>query len=84
MVVFEDIQDVREWLEPLDYIAFWEAVAPYCLILQDRDHCDELIASGTVDVALILEVLKDLAQMELTQAFGLRDRTYHPEIQAVH
>lgn len=49
MVVFEDIQDVRDWLDPLDYIAFWEAVEPYRLVLQDRDHCDDLIASGAVE-----------------------------------
>lgn len=80
MVVFEDIQDVEAWLEPLDYLAFWEAVAPYRLTLQDRDHCDELIASGAVAASLILEVLKGLAAMELRQAFGLKSRTYHPEM----
>jgi len=84
MVIFEDIQDVKEWLEPLDYLGFWDAVAPYDLTLQDRDHCDDLIASGEVDASLILQVLKGLAEMELTRAFGLKWRTYHPAVSAMH
>lgn len=84
MVVFQDIQDVKEWLEPLDYIEFWEAVEPYDLTLQDRDHCDDLIASGKVEATLILEVLKGLAEMELSKAFGLKWRTYHPQITRMH
>lgn len=84
MVVFEDIQDVKEWLAPLEYVAFWVAVAPYSLILQDRDHCDELIASGELDTSLALRVLKGLAEMELARAFGLKDRFYHPDFMAMH
>lgn len=84
MVVFQDIQDVKEWLEPLDYIEFWEAVEPYDLTLQDRDHCDDLIASGEVETTLILEVLKGLAEMELSKSFGLKWRTYHPRITRMH
>ena len=80
MVVFEDIQDVEEWLEPLDYIAFWDAIAPYYLTLQDRDHCDGLIASGKVGADLILSGLKGLAMMELRVAFGLKDRIYTPAV----
>lgn len=78
MVVFEDIQNVEEWLEPLDYIEFWDAVSPYYLRLQDRDHCDGLIANGKVSASLILSGLKGLAVMELRVAFGLKDRIYTP------
>lgn len=78
MVVFQDIQDVEEWLAPLDYIAFWEAVAPYSLGLQDRDHCDGLIAGGKVTPALLLEVLKIMATSELRIAFNLKDRIIDP------
>ncbi len=78
MVVFEDLQDVEEWLAPLDYIGFWEAVEPYRLALQDRDHCDGLIASGKVPQDLVLCGLKALARMELRQAFDLKHRIYAP------
>ena len=80
MVVFEDIQDVEEWLEPLDYVAFWDAVAPYFLTLQDRTHCDGLIAGGEVSTDLILSVLKGLAVMELRTAFNLHDRIHEPPV----
>jgi hypothetical protein len=78
MVVFQDIQDVEEWLAPLDYIAFWEAVAPYDLGLQDRDHCDGLIAGGKMNADRLLSVLKTMAMMELRIAFGLKDRIPEP------
>lgn len=78
MVVFEDVDDVRGWLAPMGYIAFWEAVAPYGLMLQDRDDCDGLIASGKVDQALILDVLKSMARRELTAKFGLKERVTLP------
>ena len=84
MVVFEDIQDLQDWLTPLDYIGFWEAVAPYHLALQDRDHCDGLIASGAVPQDVILAGLKALAQIELAQAFSLKDRVYAPPIPTRH
>ncbi len=78
MVIFQDIQDVEEWLEPLDYIAFWEAVGPYGLTLQDREMCDGLIASGKAEPGLILQGLKFLAQRELARKFGLKRRSYEP------
>ena len=80
MVVFEDIQDVEEWLKPLDYIAFWDAVEPYHLVLQDREHCDGLIARGEVGADLILSGLKYMAVMELRMAFNLKDRIYEPTV----
>lgn len=80
MVAFQHIQDVEEWLQPLDYIAFWEAVAPYQLGLLDRDHCDGLIAGGKGETELVLKVLKFLAVMELKAAFGLRHRIPLPPV----
>ena len=78
MIAFEDIQDVEDWLEPLDYLGFWEAVAPYTLILQDRDHCDDLISSGEVDADVILYCLKAMARRELTRMFDLKHRIHEP------
>lgn len=80
MVVFEDVNDVIEWLEPMDYCAFWEAVAPYHLRLQPRDHCDAQIAAGVVDQALVLEVLKSDARIALSAKFGLKRRRYEKPI----
>ena len=77
-MIFEDIDDVEEWLEPLSYIEFWEAVAPYNLTLQDRDHCDDLITKGEITTDLALDVLKGLAAQELRREFGLKDRVFHP------
>ncbi len=84
MVVFQDIEDVSEWLEPMEYVGFWEAVAPYNLTLQDRDHCDGLISRGEVEASLILEGLKSMAEMELAQAFNLNYRIYHPYASDMH
>ena len=76
--MFQDIEEVCEWLEPMDYIAFWDAVAPYGLTLQNRDFCDAQIASGRVPQALILGGLKGFARIELTQMFGLKHRIWLP------
>lgn len=82
MVVFQDIQDVEEWLAPLDYIAFWEAIAPYRLGMDDREHCDELIASGKIERDTLLCTRKFLARMELRIKFNLRHRIPdHPHMQ---
>jgi len=78
MVVFQDIQDVEEWLEPLDYFAFWEAIAPYRLGVDDREHCDGLISSGKMQQASLLGTLKWMAMMELRMKFGLKDRVAIP------
>ena len=78
MVVFEDIQDVEEWLAPLDYDRFWEAIAPYGLGLDDREHCDGLIAGGVATTEWLLSALKFMAVMELRIAFDLRDRIPEP------
>jgi hypothetical protein len=80
MVAFQDIQDVEEWLEPLDYTAFWEAIAPYNLGLDDREHCDGLIAGGIVTADWLLTALKFMAVMELRIAFGLKDRQHEPPV----
>lgn len=72
MVVFRDFEDVEEWLKPLDYIAFWEAIAPYTVLSLDvREHCDGLIVSGTVESDLILKTLKGSVANEIARRFDL-------------
>ena len=62
MVVFQDVEEVEEWLEPLSYAAFWEAMNAWPVFtLAERDHCDGLISRGDVPEQLILEGLKGMA-----------------------
>lgn len=77
---FNHIDDVEEWLEPLDYEIFWFEVLPFELTLQDHDHCDHLIRTGSVSKELVLDVLKGMARLELTQRLGLGHRTYVEEM----
>ncbi len=78
MVVFEDLTDVDEWLDPLDYIAFWEAVAPWSLFsIVERNHCDGLIAGGKVAQVTILKGLKYIARDGLRDKLSLQHRRYH-------
>jgi len=78
MVIFQDIQDLEEWLKPMSYVQFWEAVAPYRFSMQERDHCDSIIAAGEVDPELVLSGLKFMAVMELSQSLSLKDRVHEP------
>ncbi len=78
MVIFQDIQDLEDWLRPMEYVQFWDAVEPYGFSLQDRDHCDDTIARGEVDPALVLSGLKFMAMLELSEKLNLKDRVYEP------
>jgi hypothetical protein len=81
MVVFQDVEEVEEWLEPMDYITLWEAMVPYGVFsIAERDHCDELIASGTVKVETILYGIKAIARTGLIERFGLDHRRYETHI----
>ena len=80
MVVFEDLTDIDEWLNPLEYIAFWDAVAPYSIFsIADRDHCDGLITGGKVPQT-ILKGLKHIAYDGLRDRFDLQHRRYETHI----
>lgn len=63
----------------MDYVALWEAAAPYCVFDDDeREHCDALIASGAVSPDAILAGLKTMVRLVLTAKFGLVHRVYEP------
>jgi len=83
MKEFRTIDDVEDWLEPMDYSGFWYVIEPYDLVLQPRDHCDDQIASGVVDLETVLDVLKSMARMELTQRHGLHWRLPTPWLKLV-
>lgn len=75
MFVFQDIEDIEAWLVPLGYIAFWQAIASYCVFsMEECDHCDGLIMSGKVPSETILTGLKHMAWDALKSRFGLRYR----------
>lgn len=79
MVIFEDIDDVRGWLGPLDYAAFWEAIEPYAIFEgADRAHCDATIAQGIAPEDTVLSCLKAIARLALTERFDLKERVYEP------
>ena len=74
MEKFKTIEDVEDWLAPMDYQSFWFVIAPYDLALQTREHCDREIAADNSEAEIILKVLKHMAQMELTAKLGLKRR----------
>ena len=78
MQCFNDSDDLGEWLDPLGYEAFWEAVAPFALRLQSRRSCDEQIAAGIVEEDTVLIVLKSMARLELAERLRLRPRDRTP------
>lgn len=89
MVVFEDIQDVEEWLADHDYAGFWEAIAPWAVFTEDEQaHYGQVMADGHIDPKTVLFCLKDMACMTLRTRLGLKDRSYAPTdaqyLQSVH
>lgn len=81
MVIFKDIEEVAEWLDPMDYVTFWDAVAPYRIFtIAERDHCDGLIMGGKVEQETILTGLKYIARDGLRDRFGLTHRQYQTHI----
>ncbi len=74
------IDDIEDWLEPLDYDAFWEEVADYGLDLPKRSHCDAQIAAGLVPKTMVLRVLKVMVRVELGSLLELQRRAGLPEI----
>lgn len=79
MVVFEDIQDIEEWLAPFDLDGFWEAVTPWDVFTgEDRARFERILSKRTVSEAKLLFCLKGMVCFELTTRFGLKDRLYEP------
>jgi hypothetical protein len=78
MNLFEDTDDLEDWLERLDYEGFWAGIEPFRLDLQPRADCDRQIAAGGIDEATVLFVLKGFARLELTERYGLKPRDPFP------
>ena len=71
---FRDIDDIVEWLEPMDYETFWTETKPFCLVMLPREKCDADIASGATDEETVLCVMKNFARMELASILKLEWR----------
>lgn len=80
---FKNIDELEAWLEPMDYEGFWYAISPLNLMVQPKDHCDQQIASGVVDQATVLDVVKFLARIELTKSQNLHWREVTPWLKLV-
>lgn len=80
---FKYVEDVEDWLKPMDYQGFWVAVAPYNLVLQRREHCDSQITSGEIDLETVIYVLKHMAQTEISQNLGLERKPITPWLKLV-
>jgi hypothetical protein len=78
MEPFVDMEEVEEWLEPLDYRMFWKEIARFELDLEPRESCDAQIASHSIDEKTVLFVLKGMARLQLVERFHLRPRASMP------
>ena len=77
MVVFQDVEEVEEWLEPLGYEAFWAAKDNWPVFtIAEREHCDGLIERGEVSEETILRGLKSMAISKLSEGLALPFRRY--------
>ena len=76
MQKFEDQIELEEWLERLDFEAFWRETDPHGLNRAERDHCEREIARG-IDKNLILDCLKGMKRIEIVKDQNLKPRYYH-------
>jgi hypothetical protein len=78
MMIFDDMEDLEEWLAPLDWESFWKDTAGFELVLQPRESCERQIATGGIDEKTVLYVLKGMARLELIERFHLKPRDVMP------
>ncbi|WP_299587657.1 hypothetical protein [uncultured Tateyamaria sp.] len=68
----ETFEDVDEWLAPMGYDAFWDAIIPLGLYgADDRAHCDHTLATGIADMETVMTVIKMFAREALVRQFDL-------------
>ena len=82
---FSDVQDLREWLEPMGYEEFWNAIAPFKITnIIPREISDHDLRNGNSDLETILYGLKGMAENELTIRLNLDHRIEAPQGITVH
>ena len=60
---FNFVDDIEDYLEPMDYETFWHEIKPFGLLLIPKEKCDTDIASGAVMEEDALDVLKSIARI---------------------
>lgn len=77
---FEVYEDVEDWLAPMGYEAFWQAVLSAGLYgEEDRAHCDRTLAEGIADMETVMSVTKRMALHRMVERLDLPFRC---EVQA--
>jgi surfactin synthase thioesterase subunit len=71
---FQYREDLEEWLKPMTYADFWQAMTSYRLKLPNKLQCDEKIAQGYVDRKMMLDGLKYIAAVQISSHLGLDRR----------
>lgn len=83
MVKFETIEDVEDWLTPMNYEEFWRAIRPHCLIIHTREDCDAQITAGVATLEDVLFGMKAFAQHQLVKRHKLQRKPIGPVLRVV-
>ena len=83
MKEFNYIDDIDDWLEPMNYQEFWSIIGLLDLELVDKDICDQEIESGATDPQKVLTFLKGLARVDLADRFQLDWKPVTPWLKLV-
>ncbi|MCB1454141.1 MAG: hypothetical protein KDJ43_10890 [Rhizobiaceae bacterium] len=78
MIIFKDREALEAWLDGLDYEAFWREVASHEPAIQSRRSCDAQIAEALIDADTVLDALKLMVRIELTERYQLARRDERP------
>ena len=76
MQQFEDRQDLKEWLETLNYETFWQEAEPFGMGQDYRANCDLSIAKGA-SKDTVLYCLKAELRLKILEEQDLKSRIYH-------
>lgn len=72
MIDFQTFEDVEEWLAPMGFEAFWDAMRTIGLYgPEDQAHCDRTLAQGVADMETVMCVTKRMALHALVAQFDL-------------
>lgn len=71
MKQFETENELEAWLEALDYEDFWTEMTQSAVTLPAREECDDRISQRVLTQTAMLETLRHLAKLELSERYGL-------------